>query len=229
MSKISVALVIISVSFILAGIDCQAQDFKPMNSTSFAGAAKEKNPDAPKKKFSEAIILKHRTLFKALCDSIEKDGRKDVTFAMLDINAYKDESCLSCRPLLKAFASGCKPSRLKSAKKGEVLPTPSPIPKQREPNLEVISYTSAIFSEIADDAKNTETVEEILKGMDRLTAVLTAEEGRSAAEREYFMLISDYANAPFKSIAKEAAEHRNELPKFGEGGQGASLDELFGR
>ena len=201
-----------------------------MNSTSFDGSRVDsQEATLPKKKFSEALILKRRSLFKALCDATAKDGRKEALFGMLDVNAYKDESCVACRPLLKTFAAGCKAGFVKAPKKGEPVATPTSIPKQREPNLEAISYASTLFTLLADDAKDLGFGEEMLGAMHRLTAVLTAKEGRTIAEQEYYSLISHYANTPFQTLTKALQAQKQELPKFGEQERGQSLNELFGR
>jgi len=209
-------------------------------------------------KFKMQIFTKHRNEFKAICNGVKQDGRLEVFYSMLDLNSYKDEKCVACRPFLQTFASQCKPPvqrephETKKPKEAEAtkapeegaaeppaeeapseptatpLPVPTSISKAREPNLAVLDAVSGVFSKMADENKEAPELEDVLKAINRYTAVLLAPEGKTKAEQEYFDIVAEYSNRPFEALQKSLEKKKSAQPEFDSGpSKQKKLEDLF--
>lgn len=174
---------------------------------------------------SSSAFAKYRRYFNQLCEGLYQDGRSATLFSILDLNAVPDESCVACRPLLKTIANACKPKAFakkkietvarKDGAKGEeqvvaILPTPTPLPRQRDPNLLAVDAMVTGFGAITEEFKYPE---ELIKAVRRLEYLLTAPDGKSIAEVEYFTILASYMKLPVDRMIKEKGLEETGKPK----------------
>ncbi|MBX7139264.1 MAG: hypothetical protein K1X83_14915 [Oligoflexia bacterium] len=236
-------------------------DFNPnFGSDQHAGAGQSQfdSEHVEKKvKFKSVMIGRRHSDFVALCKALQLDGRDEALSLLMDANAYKDEKCLACRPLLRAWALACKP-KAKTSKKEKptsvpeaaaapgaeagaaaaeptATPTPEPTPtrimKQREPNTQVLDMISRLFNALADDAVKSDQFALVRQGLDKMLLVLRAPDSKTAAEHEYYSYLADYAESPFKAREREGLGSTPEPePQIGgEEHAKPSVDSLFDR
>lgn len=187
-------------------------------------SAQSSEPAGPKKiNISSTAFAKYRRYFSQMCEGMGYDGRSIALFNILDLNAVPDETCLACRPLLRAMANACKPraevKKKVSGKKSKeaeeqaaaaLEPTPTPVPKQREPNTMVVDAALRGFGAITEEFKYPE---ELLKAVNRLDFLLTAREGKSVGEREYFGTLASFIKLPVERMIKERGLGQSAKPQ----------------
>ena len=177
--------------------------------------------------FNASVFNKHRKKFNTLCKAMRADGRSDAMSVMMELNAYKDDSCPACRPLLSTLASACRPEKPRPTKSDkEKGITPTPIPKQREPNAATLDATALLFSAIYEGAHDSEAMPEVVKAMQRLKTILGTAEGKTQAEWEYFDMVNHLAFKPFEEYVNEQKRIKEKGPSFSES-NGPKLDDLF--
>ncbi len=164
--------------------------------------------EPPKKiNISSTAFAKYRRYFSLMCQGLKADGRSESLFSIMDLNAVPDENCLACRPLLRTIANACKPKAIpkpvgKTDAEGEQLAPAEVVistPIQREPNLAVLDSAVRAFGQASDEFKYPA---ELLKAADRLEFLLTAREGKTVAEREYFDILASYIRLPIKRMIR---------------------------
>ena len=160
-------------------------------------------PEGPR--IVPTYFTRFRTELRRLCDAVTKDGRRGDFYAFLSERTSRDDECPACMPFFKEFSNACRP------KEKHVRPGGTPEPetaRQREPNIEAIEATSLAFSRIAGEDKYLHL---IMPAIEKLLVLMRSPEGKSPGARDYFVVLAEYANAPFLPYAQSLDVERRRL------------------
>jgi len=116
--------------------------------------------DEPEKAEKPPNFLNLRPEFKALCDELELDERRDYFYRRVGVNVGSNPDCLACRNFFVVLTGACKPvlvrkARIKKVVAAEtdseggeaqplVVPTVAPINRPLEPSAGVVNEVSRV-------------------------------------------------------------------------------------
>jgi|GEM_PF-7099272 len=182
----------------------------------------EKAPPAVKPKLFRGYG-RFQAQFVKLCELLREDGRSDKLYEILYPASERDPDCVACRPLLRPLALACKPKT--SFKKKTGSQPKMPLPKQREPHAKVIEAGSVLFRDLANEK---DLLGETVKAVKKLLELLRDASGKTPAERDYYTVLAEYVEAPFKEALRGGVNKENETPEREHASRPEiRLDELF--
>lgn len=158
----------------------------------------EKAP-APRKLVVFRGYGKYDANFKKICDLIRQDGRSDKLYEILYPASERDPECIACRPLIRPWMMACRPRVSVRKKPNEAVKTPPP--KQLEPHVQVLEAVSLVFNALPQEK---DILPETIKAVRKLVACLRETSSRTAGEQEYFSILAEYVEAPFKVLLASA-------------------------
>ena len=171
---------------------------------------------APKKKLPKSPgFNQYARMFSRWCQLLEKDGRKESMFEMLDYITDEFAECPGCRGFIRSFAFPCKPKpkpkqiskpKPEATVEGEPAPeptaTPTPRPLAREPGTELLDSISRGLIELREDPKRAN---DVAVAVDRLVKELRDPAHKEPGARDYFDVLAEYLYAPMAELLRAPA------------------------
>lgn len=160
-----------------------------------SGTAKTKSSKAPS-------FSKYSRHFSRWCRLLDKDGRRDAYFLILERISEESTDCLGCRAFLRSASLPCKPRR-SAPKKKQPEPEQTPeaavpeVYRQREPSAELLDAVSTAMIEIREDQKRAP---DAAQAIDRLAHALRDPDGKTPGEHDYFEILAEYLHAPMAAL-----------------------------
>ncbi len=205
------------------------QDVEETSGAPEDGAEKKKAPKSPG-------FTKYSRMFLRWCQLLDKDGRKESMFTMLDYISDEFTECPGCRGFIRGFAFPCKPKPKPLTKRkptpvpeGEPTPEPTvtPVPArvQREPNTELLDAISKGLIEIREDPKR---INDAAVAVERLVKELRDPQHKSPGERDYFDVLAEYFHAPLIEFLEKPVDLHGDPQAASPTPTPPQIDDLFG-